>query len=213
MDQTSVAQQITALHRRVQTLFRSATTTQQDLELLPVALEELANALEELRTMQEELHFQQEELLNTRELVEAELQSYKDHFLRAPVAYLVTNMNGTIRQANYAAAELFSSTEKFMVGRSLALFVPEGERRAFRERLAQVAHNRHPQSLEVRLQSWTGMPFQAALTAAVAHGPLGHPTAIRWIVQTSTARAPAEEQRSPHVAEPVEQVRMVGSCE
>jgi PAS domain S-box-containing protein len=213
MNQAHVAQQITALHRRVQTLFSSAAATQQDLELLPVAFEELANALEQLRAMQEELRVQQEELLNTRELVEAELQSYKDHFLQAPVAYLLTNMNGTIRLANYAAAELFSRAEKFLVGRSLALFVPEGERRAFRERLTQLAHSRQPQSLEARMQSWKGMPFQAVLTAAVAHGPLGHPTTIRWIVQTSTARAPAGEQRSTHVAEPVEQERMVGGCE
>jgi hypothetical protein len=89
-----------------------------------------------------------------------------------------------------------------MVGRSLALFVPEGERRAFRERLTQL----HSQSQQVqvwamRLQPWRGAGFQAALTTVVVHGPLGHPTAIRWIVEDITAQAEEQSQVSRTVGE------------
>jgi PAS domain S-box-containing protein len=197
----SHSQQIAAMRQRVATLYRSAAATPHHHELLPVAFEELQSALEELQAMQEELHQQHEYLLNTRQYIEAEFQSYYDLFVCAPVAYLITGMSGTIRQANRAATELFSTVEKFMIGRSLALFVPEGERRAFRERLAQMRYSQQPQIWAARMQPWHGTPFQAELTTAVAHGPLGHPTAIRWIVQDRAARAPAEDQIHAGVAD------------
>jgi PAS domain S-box-containing protein len=194
--------QIDALQRRMATLYRSAATEATPHELLPVAFEELQVALEELQSMHEELLLQHEHLLNTREQIEAEFQAFQDLYVHAPVAYLVTSLNGTIRQTNLAAAELLYSAEKFMVGRSLALFVPEGERRAFRERLAQLRdQSRHPQTWEMRLQPWRGSGFQATLTVAIAYGPLGRPTAIRWIIQDAARLAQNQDQAIAHHAE------------
>jgi two-component system, OmpR family, sensor histidine kinase VicK len=208
MDDSTWPRQLDAMRRRVTTLYRSAAAEAAQHELLPVAFEELQTALEELRAMYEELCEQHEHLLNTREHIEAERQASQDLFDGVPVAYLITSLNGTIRQANYAAAALFHSAAKFMIGRSLALFVPEGERRTFRERLAQVrGQGQHPQVWEMRMQSWRGASFQAMLTTAAVHGPLGHPTAIRWIVQDVAAYARAE---SLPQAAPEERVRMVG---
>jgi PAS domain S-box-containing protein len=188
-------QQIDAMQRRMATLYRSAATEATTHDLLPVAFEELQTALEELRSMYEELCLQHDHLLNTREQIEAEFQAFQDLFAQAPVAYLVTSLNGTIRQANLAAAALFFSAEKFMVGRSLALFVPEGERRAFRERLAQLhVQIQHPQTWEMRLQPWRGSGFHATLTVAFARGPLGRPTAIRWIIQDAVRLAQNQDQ-------------------
>ena len=187
--------QIGAMQRRVATLYRSAATEATPHELLPVAFEELQNALEELRSMYEEISQQHEHMLNAREQIEAEFQAYQDLYVHAPIAYLVTNLGGTIRQANHAAAALFCSAEKFMVGRSLALFVPEGERRIFRERLIALrGQSQSPQTWEMRLQSWRGSAFQALLTIAVACGPLGRPTAIRWMIQDVARLAQTEGQ-------------------
>lgn len=184
MSESNWPRLLDAMRQRVMILYRSAAAEATQDELLPVAFEELQNALEELHSMYEELRKQNELLLNTREQIEAEFQAYQDLFVSAPVAYLVTSLSGTIRQANRAAADLFHSDEKFMVGRSLALFVPEGERRAFRDRLAQLrSETQQPQVWKIRLQPWGGDSFRALLTIAFAHGPLGRPTAIRWIVQ------------------------------
>jgi PAS domain S-box-containing protein len=201
-------QQLEAMRRRVATLYRSAATEPAQHQLLPMAFEELQNALEEMEVMCEELHLQHELLLNTRERIETEFQSYQDLFLSAPVAYLITSLNGTIRQANHAAAALFQTAEKFMIGRSLALFVPEGQRRAFREYLAQMSHSQHPQLWETRMQPWRGTPFQATLTTAVARGPLGYPTAVRWIVQDMAAPAQVETRTRAVLDEPEERALM-----
>ena len=208
------ARQIGAMQGRVATLYRSAAAGATRCELLLVAFEELQAALEELKVMHEELCEQHGQLLNTREQIEAELQAARLHFDHAPVAYLITNLNGTIRQANHAAAALFHSAQKAMVGRSLALFVPEGERRAFRERLAQLRlHGAHQEVWEARMQPWGGTCFQAVLTIACAHGPLGHPRAIRWIVQDAAAYPrSANECVSPQAA-PGGRAQAVGDLE
>ena len=203
-------QQLDAMRRRVATLYRSAAAGPVQYDLLPVAFEELQNALEELQAMYEDLCLQHEQLLNAREHVEAEFQTYQDLFVYAPVAYLSTGLNGTIRHANYAAAALFHTTERFMIGRSLALFVPDGQRREFREHLAQLSRSQNPQMWETHMQSWRGASFQAALTTLTVHGPLGHPTAIRWIVRNSdTAQTTEPGLGTP--AAPQELARAVGS--
>jgi PAS domain S-box-containing protein len=206
MQKSSPQEQITALRGRVSTLYRNASAAQQAQELLPVAFAELESALEVLQALQEELHRQHEQVLITREQVEAEFQAHKDLFVKAPVAYMITSPIGVIRQANQAAAALFSSTEKSMIGRSLILFVPEGERRAFRARLAQIARSQQTELWEAHMQSWRGVSFRAALTTSVAYGRLGHPALVRWIIQDTAARAARGEL---HV-EPAERSRMVG---
>ena len=206
MHKSSLQEQITALRRRVSTLYRNASAAPQAQELLPVAFEELESALEVLQAMQEELHRQDEHVLSTREQVEAEFQAHKDLFAMAPVAYLITSPTGAIRQANHAAAELFSSTEASMIDRSLALFVPEGERRTFRARLAQIARSQQTELWEAHMQSWRGVSFRAALTTTVTFGLLGHPTLVRWIIQDTAARAPLGDL----LVEAAERSRVVG---
>jgi hypothetical protein len=107
------------------------------------------------------------------------------------------------------AAELFSSAEKFMVGRSLMLFVPDGERRPFRERLAQVTRSQYTQVWETNMQSWADTPFRALLTTTAVHGRLEHATTVRWIVQ-NMAHLSQDEQIATSVADLAERARMVG---
>jgi PAS domain S-box-containing protein len=207
MHESTPADRIEAMRRRVTILYRSAATRPQRHELLPEAFEELQNALEELQSMNDELHRQHEYLLTSGEQIEAERQSYQDLFTHAPVAYLITNLDGTIRRANLPAVELFQTAEKFMVGRSLALFVPDGARRAFREQLMQLRQADRVLAWEAHMQLWGGRPFVAALTVAVARGPLGHPVEARWVVQDITERTRGEEQTRAHVAELERRIR------
>src|SRR5262245_36643353 len=92
-------------------------------ELLPVAFEELNVAFEELHAAQDELLHQQSELASTRERVEAERRRYQELFDFAPDAYLVTTANGTIREANRAAAVLLGMAQSALSGTPLSLFV------------------------------------------------------------------------------------------
>jgi PAS domain-containing protein len=74
--------------------------------LLPEALAEVDVALEELAVTGQELREQTAELAVAREALEAERERYQELFQPAPVAYLVTDPLGGIREANRAAAEL-----------------------------------------------------------------------------------------------------------
>jgi PAS domain S-box-containing protein len=202
MYRSCLQEQIAAMRRRVTALYRNASAGLQQDDLLSMAFEELQNALEQLQAMQEELNRQHENVLTRSERAEVEFQFYKHLFTEAPVAYLITSPTGTIRQANQAAATLFSSPERFLVGRSLTLFVPEGERRPFRERLSEMAHSRETEVWTAHMQSWRGVAFRATLTTTVDVSPLGRPTLIRWIIQKMDAHA--------SLAEPAERVRAVG---
>jgi PAS domain S-box-containing protein len=189
-----LSRQIQAMRQRMQLLYRSAHSDVRQQELLPKAFDELDHALEELQTLETELYQQQAQLLDTREHLEAERQTYQELFEYAPVSYLITSPEGTIRRANLAATTLFESVEKFMIGRSLALFVPEGERRAFRAAIAHLHAAEGTQEWEVRMQPWGGPVFDASLSVAVVRGKLGRPLALRWIIKKLSRGNEASER-------------------
>jgi len=112
---------------------------------MPVVLEELQTALEELRVAEEELRTQNDALLASQEVIEAERQRYQDLFEFAPDGYLVTDINGTIQEANRAAARMFNVKQRFLVGKPLINFIGEEgaeveveARRAFRSALLKL---------------------------------------------------------------------------
>jgi len=196
-----LSDQIQAMRRRIRLLYQSAHDESRRQELLPQAFEELETALEELQALETELHRQQMQLLDTREHLEAEQQTYRDLFEFAPVAYLITSLDGTIQKTNQTAAALFETVEKFMIGRSLALFVPEGERREFRTWIAQLRGKDSIHELETRMQPWSGGSFDAEISVAVVRGALGRPISLRWIITKSRPQRPTlayhHEQDAP----------------
>ncbi len=56
----------------------------------------------------------------------------------APDGYLVLDVDGTIREANCAAASLLNISQHYLVGKPLINFVPMEERRAFRSHITQL---------------------------------------------------------------------------
>src|SRR5215212_8391285 len=82
---------------------------------------------------EEELHAQNESLAASQLMVEAERRRYADLFHFAPDPYLVTGPDGTVREANRAAAALLAVAERAFPGKPLSVFVARAEVRAFRE--------------------------------------------------------------------------------
>src|SRR5919109_3845080 len=99
-------------------------------ELLEQVLEHLSNTLEELRVTREELRHQNEELIAAQQILESERQRYRELFEFAPDGYLVTNTSGVIKEANHAATALFS-TNHYLLGQPLIVFVFEEDRESF----------------------------------------------------------------------------------
>src|SRR5207237_7359096 len=120
-------------------------------ELLLEAVEELRTALEELQVAEEEVRNQNEELAKARLAAEVEKQRYKDLFEFAPDGYIVTDPDGTIREANAAAAELFGVHELYLVGKPLVLFVSPQEKDVFYAELKRLERDGQPQQWTLSL--------------------------------------------------------------
>jgi len=173
---------ILTLRQRVQSLYQQAGPNAQSNAVLSRAFEELAHALEELQAADRALQHQREEALNRQTELELESQRYKDLFEHAPAGYIVTSIDGAIRQANPAALALLETSDRAIVGRPLAVFLPDGQRRAFRDKIAQVLQESAPQEWTLNMCSWEGASLDVRLTASVLRGASGRPLALYWLI-------------------------------
>jgi PAS domain S-box-containing protein len=188
------AEQIEMIHGRLAELYRGTNASielQSDL-LLPTAFKELGAASEELQVAAEEMFQQTEELATARGQVEAERQRYQELFEFMPSAYLVTDAQGKIQEANRAAATLLSVDQQFLLDKLLVSFIPPQERRAFRGQLARLPLCDWVQEWTLQLQPRKGESFDAALTVAAARDYQGKVTSLRWIVRDITERKRAQ---------------------
>ncbi|HEU4327914.1 MAG TPA: PAS domain-containing protein [Roseiflexaceae bacterium] len=179
---------IQALHQRVRILYRRVSQDSPQHNLLPQAFEELQTALEELDEVNVVLHRQQQEIENTRAFAEVERQSYQELFDQAPEPYLITSLEGNIRRANRTAAQLFGTEVKFLIGRPLVFFIPEGERRAFRSELIRVPERGNVRDWELRMLTPAGRSLEVALTVATGRDRMGKPLSLRWLVHDISER-------------------------
>jgi len=173
---------IRTLRQRVQSLYQQGGSNAQSDALLSQAFDELAHALEELQEADQALHQLRDDWLIKQAELKLENQRYKDLFEHAPAGYIVTSIDGAIRQANSAALALLETSDRAIVGRSLAFFVPEGQRRAFRERIAALVQATRPEEWVISMCSWEGTPIEARLTTSVLRGASGRPLALYWLI-------------------------------
>lgn len=161
------------------------------------ALAELSTALEELHVAAEELRQQNEELLATRQTVEVERRRYRDLFEFAPDGYLVTDTDGTIREANQAAARLMGVRQDFLVGKPLIVLLAGEAHRAFNAYLARL-HDGHPERVvecNTTIQPRGGLPFPVTMTAGRIRDAKERLVGLRWLLRDSTERLRAEVAR------------------
>jgi PAS domain S-box-containing protein len=121
---------------------------------------------------------------------------YRLLFEYAPDGYLATDVSGTIREANRAAAILVRAPPGGLVGRTLASFVCDEERRAFRAELHRLKRTRPRGTKEwvVRLRPAGAEPFEAALTVSFLAERLGDGTGLLWSLRDVTRRRRVEEK-------------------
>lgn len=117
---------------------------------------------------------------------------YHNMFEFAPDAYLVTDVRGIIREANYAAARLLNVSQHFLVGKPLTIFVSQEERRVFLTELARLCQCAQGQEWEVRLQPRNSAPIDATLTVTTVRHQEGKRIALEWILRGTTKRKQPE---------------------
>ena len=200
------AQQVHSLHGRLAELYRGANgSVQLDANLLlPSAFKELGTASETLEVAAQKLFQQTEELATTRAQIEAEYQRYQDLFEFMPDAYLVSDAQGKIQEANRAAAKLFQIEQSFLVDKLLVSFIPPQDRPVFRSKLTQLHEGDRVQEWTVRMQSRNGQLLDAALTVVPVRDVEGKLAALRWIVRDITERKRAQLALLSHDYDPSE---------
>jgi PAS domain S-box-containing protein len=181
-------QQLEVLYNRISASYGDAGfSTSIQPEFLPIALKELGTASEELQVIVETLRQQNEELMANRATVEAERRYYQDLFEFAPDAYLVTDLQGMIRQANRVAVKHFNCPRGILVGKPLTVFVSEAERQNFRTYLNSLRQLQRAQEIEWRLQRTTGEFFDAALTVVpLTDNPEAPGSLVGWSIRDMT---------------------------
>lgn len=152
------------------------------------SLEELSTALEELHVANEHLHGQIAELTALRKSETALAERFAEFIDMLPVACLWTDDNGTIDEANAAAAELLNVAAARLTGKPLSLFV--SERHQFFDALATLGA-RQTDHLETEIVLRPRERRQRRVQM-VAHR-LRHDRRLAWTLQPVDQQAAATE--------------------
>lgn len=163
-----------------------------------VAWTEIEVVLEDLHTIYEEM---QTNLETAIVIEQQQLQHYYDLFQAAPIAYLVTDANGGILEANQAIAHLLNVPHPYLTGKPLVLYVAADDRSKFRTRLNQLAQNGDQHVWQLNLCPRGGETFAAHLQVAVSRTREGQVERLKvGIFDLSQARgliSSASEVASP----------------
>ncbi|NET08215.1 MAG: helix-turn-helix domain-containing protein [Symploca sp. SIO2B6] len=178
------AQQLQAFQQRLAELYQAVgDPRQQSTNLLPAVYKELGVASEQLQVAVEELLQKKEELAATQSQLEAEIQHHNELFESMLYAYLVTDTDGNILEANRIAAIFFNVPQQFLVDKPLTLFIVQPELQGFESKLQQLLQRESVQEWQVRLQPHQGDSFKAIITVAPVHDNQGKLVTLRWVVR------------------------------
>ncbi|MBE9205270.1 helix-turn-helix domain-containing protein [Nostoc sp. LEGE 06077] len=188
-------QRLEALHKPLADLYQTASILPWiPPEMLPQAFQELYSTSKMLQLAAEELYQQNEALKETQNLLETEREHYQDLFEYAPDAYLVTNPEGIIENANLTAAKLLNMTRQFLIGKAMINFVCLEERQHFRHELNQLHHTDRSKELVIRLQQRHGEYFDAAFTVKVVRDQQAQAIHLLWLIRNISDRQPTKLQ-------------------
>lgn len=167
----------------------------QQREGLPEADKEVCCALTELEVDRENLIEQQEALVKQVEelkgagcAAQVERQRYEELLEWLPEGYLLTDANGTIREANRAAAQMLGESAQFLMGKPLSIFIDPEERRNFYCQLNQFDSSCDRLDLQVRLVRRDESRLLAAISVAPKGGFWG------WLLRELSSTQPAQQE-------------------
>ena len=155
--------------------------------------ENLLATIEELRLADEELRMQSQALKASRDALNEERIRFREMFDFAPDAYLVTDLYGTIRDANVAASHLLGIDPKALVGKGLPSFFEESARKQFPHQLDRLCDVSRLDDWEMWVQPRRGS--KVAVSASVARSSRNYLAAeYRWIIRDCTRRHKATDE-------------------
>jgi PAS domain-containing protein len=127
----------------------------------------LVSSLEQLKVAEEELMERSEALADLRHELEQHVRGAHELFDLAPACLLVTDLYGTIVEANRAIQLLLKQDFASLERQPFARFIPADERRAFREGLARIAATNGVTDWRLSLVRPTDAPLTVSAAARV----------------------------------------------
>jgi two-component system, cell cycle sensor histidine kinase and response regulator CckA len=197
MKATNFEQQINHAQRRLRMMqIRANESVTSSRALQDEAIAEFSITLEELHVATEELQSQNEELLESRQALELERQRYQELFDFAPGAYLVTNTQGIIQQANTAATILLNLRQDLVVGKPLTVFVTRSDQSAFHTQLSQLIRFGHSLTdWEMSLTPRDKAPLPVSISVApIFYDPQEGAKGFRWMLTDLSQRKQNEQK-------------------
>jgi len=181
--------QVQGINGRLEDLYKGVKPNLQiPSELMPTAFKELGVVSEELQVALEELQQQNEELRLAQVALEVQRQRYQELFEFAPNAYLVTDEQGIIQEANYVAANIFNVSQRFLIGKPLVVFIAEEKRQAFHSQLTELQQGENATNKwKLRLLPRNFQPFNAELLVAKISDWEGNLLGLRICVYNTEA--------------------------
>src|SRR5262245_20122957 len=133
-------------------------------ELLDEALEQLSSALDEIGIAEDDLRTQNEELSAMQALLDTERRRYQELFEFAPDAYIVTDPEGNIEEANRAAGAMLGRRQRDLIGKPLMSYVDPFERAGFHAHLIRLGTEPRIQDWMLRLRTVSGASADVMVT-------------------------------------------------
>ena len=188
MNPENFTQQIERSQQRLARIEQPTNTSSSSEERLEEVIAEVSATLEELQVATEEW-------LAIRQELEQERQRYQELFEESPDGYLVTNEQGTIEEANRAAATLLNVPKRFLFGKPLFVFIAKSDRYRFHLQEHWLSSLQQRSNLEVNLQPRSGQPFPVVLSVSTSYHPQGRIQGWRWLMRDLREQKQAEAVR------------------
>jgi PAS domain S-box-containing protein/putative nucleotidyltransferase with HDIG domain len=158
-------------------------------------LDGISASLDELQAVVREVDLQSEKDLQSAEPTGGPADfHYRELFGLAPEAYLVTDAQAIIQEANQAAGVLLQLDPVDLQGKLLAHFVMEADRAAFQTSLIRVREGGEQRNWEVMLQPETGKPFAVSVSVRAQTDHQDHVVRVLWLLR-DVREAKTEEDR------------------
>ncbi len=181
------------VHRALECFAESLSPFEMVLRGVRESNVRLQASVQRLVCAEEELRRQNQKLTGARDAIEKERRRYQALFDFAPDAYLVTEFDTTIREANAAAAIMLGMLQDQLPGRSFLDFIAPSERDAARNRLWQLQSNGFKRieewQLSIQPAHGPGIPGAATVAAERDSGALK----LRWLIRDVSERKRQEE--------------------
>lgn len=165
---------------RYETLRRRASMRAESAPLTERVLAELGTTVQALKAAHEQIVEHRRRVAALQAELEAERAKYSTLFNDVPEAYVIARPDTTILDVNRAGAELFNVSQRFLIGKTLSIFVCEDRPQLLAASMRMAQHG-EPQDLKLKIRPRERAPL--AIDAR-AKGDNGN---VQWTLRAAIA--------------------------